>query len=85
MEMTYDPTDKSKSAHSPRLLEMESVPQLFVGTKPANNDGDSSTRASSIPPEVPSTPVKTPSRKAPTMKVRDYVLVRGVPYFERFT
>jgi hypothetical protein len=85
MEMTYDPTDKSRSAHPPRLIEMESVPQLFVGVKPANDDGDSSTRASSITPEVPSTPIKTPSRKAPTTKVRDYVLVGAVLYFERFT
>jgi hypothetical protein len=75
MEMTYDPTIKSKSAPPPRLLEMEPVPDLPPGVKPANNDGDSSTRASSVPPDVPCTPSKTPSKKVSTPKVRGYVLV----------
>ncbi|KAL6708696.1 hypothetical protein ACN47E_002392 [Coniothyrium glycines] len=54
LERSYDP--KVKETSEARTLALEEVPSLAVGTKPNKQDDDTSTRASSLPPDRPSTP-----------------------------
>lgn len=72
LKMSFDPQNKpSKVITESHTLDHEPVPPLPLGAKPAINDGDTSTRASSVaPPDVPSTPTKSTS-KATSTKVRE--------------
>lgn len=54
MKMSHDPKRKGKGAQ-PHCLQLERVPPLIVGTKPANRNDDRSTRDGSVTP-APSTP-----------------------------
>ncbi|KAF2630893.1 hypothetical protein BU25DRAFT_455948 [Macroventuria anomochaeta] len=65
MELTFDPADKAFTKKEPHALELEPVPTLLLGSKPAGkNDGENSVRTSSpAPPDTPATPTKS-SKKA---------------------
>ncbi|KAF3034680.1 hypothetical protein E8E12_004042 [Didymella heteroderae] len=60
MQMSFDATEKAPAKQEAHPLELDSVPPLVLGTKPAGkNDGDNSVRTSSPPPaDMPSTPTK---------------------------
>jgi hypothetical protein len=67
LTLTYDPNSRAKiDGHT---LNFEPVPTPPAGTKPHKEDGDSSTRASSPTPDVPSTPIKG-ALKGANAKVR---------------
>jgi hypothetical protein len=64
----FDPKSKAKTdAHT---LDLEPVPPLPLGMAPHKDDGDRSTRASTIPPDTPSTPSKGGVQREQTPKVR---------------
>ncbi len=71
MKLTFDPSDKNYSKKEPHALDLELVPLLMLGSKPASrNDGEISMRTSSPPPpDTPSTPVKS-SKKPQNTQVR---------------
>lgn len=71
MELTYAAGNKDLAKTEPHALELDPVPTLLLGSKPAGkNDGDTSVRTSSpVPSETPSTPSKG-SGKARTAQVR---------------
>ena len=75
MEMTFDPTDKTYAKKEAHPLDLEPVPLLLLGSKPAGkNDGADSVRTSSSPPpDTPSAPVKG-SRKSQSIQVRERLL-----------
>ncbi|KAJ8112085.1 hypothetical protein OPT61_g5460 [Boeremia exigua] len=60
MKLTYHPTDKAFAKKKAHTLDLELVPLLLLGTKPAGkNDGENSIRTSSPPPpDTPLTPAK---------------------------
>ncbi|KAJ4370673.1 hypothetical protein N0V83_005194 [Neocucurbitaria cava] len=65
MKPTFNPSDKKNT--KTQILVHDPVPPLLAGVKPPKDDGDSSTRASSpIPPNLPSTPIKSAYRKRAT-------------------
>ncbi|KAF3006052.1 hypothetical protein E8E13_010891 [Curvularia kusanoi] len=68
MPLTFAPNDKVLIKAEPHTLELDPIPQLQLGSKPANkNDGEISTRASSpAPSETSPTPMK--SSKKPQTK-----------------
>ncbi|XPT01975.1 hypothetical protein M3J09_011099 [Ascochyta lentis] len=69
MELTFDADNKILAKADPHALDLEPVPMLSLGAKPASkNDGDSSVRTSSpAPPDMPSTPIKG-SKKTRTVQ-----------------
>ncbi|KAH6612655.1 hypothetical protein C7974DRAFT_290446, partial [Boeremia exigua] len=72
MELTFDPTDKTYAKKEAHALDLELVPMLLLGSKPAaKNDGEISVRTSSPPlPDTPSTPNKA-SKKSKSTQVRE--------------
>lgn len=79
MNLTFDATDKTYAKQEPHALELDPVPVLLLGSKPAGkNDGENSVRTSSPPPpDTPSTPTKN-SKKAQSAQVRERLpFVRG--------
>ncbi|CAI9635291.1 hypothetical protein GT037_007736 [Alternaria burnsii] len=67
MKMTHDPNSKEKP--KPHTLFLNPVPPLLLGEKSCKNDGDASSRSSSLSPMPPSKP-STPARSAkPGLKV----------------
>lgn len=75
MELTFDPTNKAHAKKEAHALDLEPVPTLSLGSKPAGkNDGENSMRTSSPPlPHTPSTPVKDAKKSQPT-QVRERLL-----------
>lgn len=69
LNLTFDPSIRDKT--EPHILKLEQVPPLPTGTKPQKDD-DSSTRASSSTPEVPSTSAKA-AQKGPLVQVREFL------------
>lgn len=72
MEMSFDSQNKVIAKQEAHELELEPVPMLLLGSKPAGkNDGDNSVRTSSpAPPDGPSTPTKG-LKKAQSSQVRE--------------
>lgn len=72
MEMSFNATDKAAAKQEAHHLELDSVPPLGIGTKPAGkNDGDNSVRTSSpSPTDMPSTPIKG-AKKSQSAQVRE--------------
>ncbi|KAJ4984490.1 hypothetical protein SVAN01_10042 [Stagonosporopsis vannaccii] len=75
MGLTFDPTDKSNAKKEAHTLDLEPVPMLLLGSRPASrHDGESSMRTSSPPPpDTPLTPVKS-SKNSPSTQVRKRLL-----------
>lgn len=76
MKLSFDAVDKAFAQKEPHALELEPVPMLLLGSKPAEkNDGDQSVRTSSPAPpsDTPSTSPKN-SKKAQIAQVRKRLL-----------
>ena len=72
LSLTFNAEDKALAKADLHALELEPVPMLLLGSKPAGkNDGDTSVRTSSpAPPDTPATPIKGP-KKAQIAQVRE--------------
>jgi hypothetical protein len=72
MELSFNTADKGITKQEPHVLELEPVPLLLLGSKPASkNDGESSVRTSSpAPSDTPSTPIRDP-KKTRSAQVRE--------------
>lgn len=70
--MSLDTADRPPAKQEAHVLELDSVPPLIIGNKPAGkNDGDTSVRTSSpAPTDMPSTPTKG-GKKAQSAQVRE--------------
>lgn len=75
MPLTFDAEDKAFAKIDPHALELEPVPMLMIGSKPASkNDADSSVRTSSpAPSNTPSTPIKS-AKQPRNPQVRERLL-----------
>ena len=81
MQMSFDATEKAPAKQEAHPLELDSVPPLVLGTKPAGkNDGDNSVRTSSPPPaDMPSTPTKG-ANKSQSAQVRERLFSVRCPF-----
>lgn len=81
MELSFDTADKGISKQEAYVLELEPVPLLLLGSKPASkNDGESSVRTSSPAlSDTPSTPING-SKKTRPAQVRDRVPSVRIPF-----
>ncbi|KAF1929510.1 uncharacterized protein M421DRAFT_3981 [Didymella exigua CBS 183.55] len=72
MDMTFDAADTAPAKQKAHTLELDSVPPLLIGSKPAGkNDGENSVRTSSpASSEAPSTPTKG-AKKSQFAQVRE--------------